>query len=662
MTDEVVSRMARSASESPRVTADAEALTTADVRADAACGRALWYRRHSDYPDNADANEFLVQLAGGARQVTAYAVTMLGADVDLSGEGDSAAERITREKLSHPKVAVAGAAIRTADAFARIDLLRKEGETFAVLAASSASWDAARDRLLARDGTVASDWREVTLSLAFQSWVVRQAYPATSVKSTLTLVDKAVTAEFDGLHSAFALIRHEDGRPFVDKAGGPARDALGRSLVTEVDATAAVAYWLEQGVDGRPWATFVSDTLAVLNGHKPLPTPGRHCRDCDFRGGGDEHDSGLGECYTELGVPPADVKGPFVFDLYTPGTAEDVAVGEGRYLLRGHTASGGPAVAPIQARQIGGKAVHDAAYFAKKAVELQYPLHFIDFETCAPALPFSAGRRPYETVAFQFSHHVVEVDGKVDHRTQFLSTDAFPNFEFLRELRKALGDSGGTIFRYSHHENTVLRHLRLQLLDSKEADRDELVAWIENLASPSERAMPRERWTPVRRFVDLSIWVREGFWHPRVGRSFSIKDVLPAVLEWSVVSRRHWSQGAFPSQNSTTPTPWLKIDANGAARDPYAALPPIASGVTSKDIEKAVSRLPEQLADGGAAMMAFADIQGGRLAEDEVAAVKDALYRYCEVDTRAMVMVFEALCSIADWNPTTNPLVAGSVP
>jgi len=40
-----------------------------------------------------------------------------------------------------------------------------------------------------------------------------------------------------------------------------------------------------------------------------------------------------------------------------------------------------------------------------------YPLHLIDFETAAVAIPFHAGRRPYEQVAFQFSHHVMEADG-----------------------------------------------------------------------------------------------------------------------------------------------------------------------------------------------------------------------------------------------------------
>ena len=45
----------------------------------------------------------------------------------------------------------------------------------------------------------------------------------------------------------------------------------------------------------------------------------------------------------------------------------------------------------------------------------QYPYHFIDFETSTVAIPFHAGMRPYEAVAFQFSHHVMQSDGSVAH-------------------------------------------------------------------------------------------------------------------------------------------------------------------------------------------------------------------------------------------------------
>ena len=68
----------------------------------------------------------------------------------------------------------------------------------------------------------------------------------------------------------------------------------------------------------------------------------------------------------------------------------------------------------------------------------EFPLHFIDFETSAVALPFYDKMRPYEQIAFQFSHHRVDKnsDGTytVTHAGQFINTTPghFPNFVLIR--------------------------------------------------------------------------------------------------------------------------------------------------------------------------------------------------------------------------------------
>jgi hypothetical protein len=48
------------------------------------------------------------------------------------------------------------------------------------------------------------------------------------------------------------------------------------------------------------------------------------------------------------------------------------------------------------------------------------------------------------------------------------------------------------------------------------------------------------------------------------------------------------------------------------------------------------------IAEGGAAAMAFARLQFEDLGPDVRAAIKAALLRYCELDTLAMVMIVEA--------------------
>ena len=52
------------------------------------------------------------------------------------------------------------------------------------------------------------------------------------------------------------------------------------------------------------------------------------------------------------------------------------------------------------------------------------------------------------------------------------------------------------------------------------------------------------------------------------------------------------------------------------------------------------------IADGGAAMIAYARMQFTEMKEEERHRIRKALLRYCELDTFAMVMIYEAF---KDW-------------
>ena len=49
----------------------------------------------------------------------------------------------------------------------------------------------------------------------------------------------------------------------------------------------------------------------------------------------------------------------------------------------------------------------------------------------------------------------------------------------------------------------------------------------------------------------------------------------------------------------------------------------------------------EEVDQGGAAMIAYAKLQYCDLPSSERAAIREALLRYCELDTLAMVMLYE---------------------
>ena len=209
----------------------------------------------------------------------------------------------------------------------------------------------------------------------------------------------------------------------------------------------------------------------------------------------------------------------------------------------------------------------------KEMAKWKFPLHFIDFETSRSALPFYKGLRPYEQIAFQFSHHKVEMgaDGEymVTHQTQYINAKKgfFPNFEFVRQLKKAVGEDEGTIFRYMDHENGVLNDIRRQLEISEEDDKDELIAFIESITNDAERTM-----------VDIAKSVLRYYYHPSMKGSNSIKDVLPAILNSSELIKSKYSKPVYgtpemPSLNLENKV-WIEYEEDGKpVKDPKTQQP-----------------------------------------------------------------------------------------
>src|SRR5690606_31059150 len=130
----------------------------------------------------------------------------------------------------------------------------------------------------------------------------------------------------------------------------------------------------------------------------------------------------------------------------------------------------------------------------QEMISWKFPLNFIDFETSATALPFNKGRRPYEQVALQFSQHTVNEAGNVNQESEYIKFEPgnFPNFEFVRELKKALSKNNGSIFRYAAHENSILNAIYHQLYDSDEPDKEELREFIKTISQSTKDSA--EKW------------------------------------------------------------------------------------------------------------------------------------------------------------------------
>ena len=80
---------------------------------------------------------------------------------------------------------------------------------------------------------------------------------------------------------------------------------------------------------------------------------------------------------------------------------------------------------------------------------------------------------------------------------------------------------------------------------------------------------------------------------------------------------------------------------DGIVKDPYDLLPSLNT-ILESDIKDFIFK-KDSLKDGGAAMKAFQVLQYSDISKKEKNALRKALLNYCELDTLAMVMLFEHL-------------------
>jgi hypothetical protein len=137
---------------------------------------------------------------------------------------------------------------------------------------------------------------------------------------------------------------------------------------------------------------------------------------------------------------------------------------------------------------------------------VQYPVHHLDFETIMLPVPRFSETRPYQALPVQWSNHIEQVTGELRHE-EFLHKDVSDPRKVLAEaLLESLGDRG-SICVYSPYEKSVIEQLAEAL--------------------PSLRTALQAL---VKRIWDLHPIVRDYYYHPHFDGSFSLKEVLPALV------------------------------------------------------------------------------------------------------------------------------------
>jgi hypothetical protein len=93
-----------------------------------------------------------------------------------------------------------------------------------------------------------------------------------------------------------------------------------------------------------------------------------------------------------------------------------------------------------------GETVIDKGAIAKELGDLTFPLHFIDYETFASALPLFARYAPYDQIPLQYSVHIVGSPGEEPIHRDFLHNGlGDPTTSFLSSLQQHVAQFGTII-------------------------------------------------------------------------------------------------------------------------------------------------------------------------------------------------------------------------
>lgn len=592
-------------------------LSKSDFKVASTCPTKLYYRKMG-YPDAKSFDAYLALLARGGYMVEKLAKLQYpdGITVDTSKGHLAAAEETLRLLGNEDDVTLFEATVIHDGRLARIDILRKIGNHLHLMEVKASLLDRMGEaeryektgsyfRNKNRGFGISADWRDYLEDVTYQYTILRDIFPQLQITPYLVLIDREYTASVDGLPQCFRMISGADGR-LQDVVFTGDADATRRAPMTLAVPVISEVAELEPEVRTR--SLELRESLTPLR--KLEPQLGRHCRDCEFRTEDKEGRSGFAECWADRAN-----QHPLVFDLYHARDAGDAWIKRGISALvhidldeiRGDGKIAARQRIQIEHTRAGTEWIEDGLKRGLEAAE--YPLHFVDFEAGGFAVPQFSGMHPYGQLAFQWSCHTLAAPGGELEHKEFLNTeDPWPNKLFAETLRDAIG-SEGTILTWSPYEANVLKRIWSDL--EVFGPDPKLAAWLKSLFDPS----PDE----PRRIIDLHALCREYYFHPLMGGRTSIKNVLDALWKSSPEMRIRFEQ--------------LQGYPGDAELGPYAALPPIVIGERYQVV-----------ADGGNAMHAYEAMMYGLERErPEVRAAWSKLLRqYCQLDTLAMVLIWES--------------------
>ena len=621
------------------------------------CPTKLFYTSDDDYANTMEEDEFLMALAEGGFQVGELAKYFHPGGYDITSLEYKESLEETNKLLQQENVIIYEPAIQFENFFIRVDVLVKTGNKVDLIEVKAKSFKS-REEFYSKKGFIDSHWRPYLYDVAFQNWVTEQAFPDWEITPYLMLADQNKRTSVDGLNQLFIVEKNSKGRKSVKVNQEITKELLGDEILVKVDVSDLVEMiWDGKDIDPikktiedqRDFAERARLYAKYYKDDEQYPVSlGLKCKHCEFKNDNESDlKSGFEECWESIYLD-FNPNEPHIFDIWNFRKSEKLINQDVIYqkdLYEGVLVND---LNPRQLLQVEKTVNRSNAEDVKpelftKMDSWEFPYHFIDFETSMVAIPFYKGRHPYEQIAFQFSCHTFYEDGSIEH-VEWIETEQgkFPNYDFVKALKDVLDKDSGTIFRYAAHENTVLRQIQKQMVDENEEEYAEWIGWIDSITEWREEGI-KEKIQGERNMVDMLKLVRKHYYHPNMKGSNSIKAVLPAIFTTSEYIEARYSEPVGFGINLKDQVLY-QLDQNGYPKDPYKLLP---NKYEDLDMTRDELFLEDgEISDGAAALIAFGKMQFTEMGEDERTALKSALLQYCELDTLAMVMIYEHWISL----------------
>ncbi|BBC23457.1 DUF2779 domain-containing protein [Pseudanabaena sp. ABRG5-3] len=618
-------------------------LTKSDLKTARSCSTKLYYKKLG-YPTVDRVDPYTRILADGNFIISKIAHLLYPEGIYISAnlnsdESIANAVQETITYLQQEHVVLFEPVLYAAHKLARADILVKQGDRIEIIEIRAKGFDsAAHEDLIKyrnlslfrnkRTGKVGGEWRYIIEDIAYQVGILQEMLaehlPSVDMQiyPYLLAPDRAKTTQIDHLASYFQIQRLSTHRNSFSKFNGIAVNFTGNlqeiyndQLLTKVNIETEVSELISPTIaSAHKYIDYLIEQSPEL--FAPIS---KSCKGCEYRASDRDPRDGFRECWGDL----ADVEN-HVLELYQMGR------------IGGHET---PLVNEmIQQKKVSMfdvplEELNDYTYSYRQLIQIEYtqknkewisehlpqivkqieyPIHFIDFETSRMAIPYRAGMRPYEQVAFQWSCHTIPAPDAEPIQTEWLDlNNIFPNFQFAESLMECLGDRG-TILTWATHENSVLRDIYYQM-QTYDYHNPQLQTWLANTAKLGNKGKSH--------LVDMNALTLKHYFHPLMKGRTSLKCVLPAV----------WKTNPYLHEIPYFQEYYREVD--GEIFSPYDVLPQLQIGDRIQVVN-----------EGAGAMLAYQDLMYGELRDLDDPSVrsqwKELLYQYCRLDTMAMVIIW----------------------